>query len=79
MYKSKIIEQSMFYNASPDIFEKARELRKNMTPAETRLWEILRFKNEDVLNDVIKVINIIISFAKINASTSPKGEVVEVH
>ena len=31
----------MFYGAPPHVFEKARELRKNMTPAEETLWEHL--------------------------------------
>lgn len=35
---------SMFYNASPKIFEKALELRNNMTSAEAKLWEYLRGK-----------------------------------
>jgi very-short-patch-repair endonuclease len=32
----------MFYGASPDIIEKAAQLRKNMTNAENILWEFLR-------------------------------------
>ncbi len=35
---------SMFYNASPEIFEKAKYLRKNMTSAERILWEHLKGK-----------------------------------
>jgi len=35
---------SMFYNAKPHIFEKAKALRKNMTKAEGLLWEQLRGK-----------------------------------
>jgi very-short-patch-repair endonuclease len=35
---------SMFYNASPKVFERANELRKNMTEAESKLWEHLREK-----------------------------------
>ncbi|MBN1819790.1 MAG: endonuclease domain-containing protein [Prolixibacteraceae bacterium] len=35
---------SMFYNAKPHIFEKAKLLRKNMTRAEEKLWEQLREK-----------------------------------
>ncbi len=35
---------SMFYNAKPHIFEKAKMLRKNMTGAEKILWEQLRGK-----------------------------------
>ena len=43
--KKRTIERSMFYNASPEIFQKAEMLRKNMTKAETVLWERLR-KNQ---------------------------------
>jgi len=39
---------SMFYNAKPNIFEKAKNLRNNMTFAELKLWELLR--NKQVLN-----------------------------
>jgi len=35
---------SMFYNAKPHIFEKAKMLRKNMTKAEEILWNQLRRK-----------------------------------
>ncbi|MCG6189797.1 endonuclease domain-containing protein [Maribellus maritimus] len=35
---------SMFYNAKPHIFEKAKMLRKNMTRAEEILWEQLKGK-----------------------------------
>ncbi|RIH66377.1 endonuclease domain-containing protein [Mariniphaga sediminis] len=35
---------SMFYNAKPYIFERAKMLRKNMTVAEKILWEQLRGK-----------------------------------
>lgn len=31
----------MFYGATPDVFENARLLRNNETPAEKRLWEKL--------------------------------------
>ncbi len=34
----------MFYGAEPHIFEKARELRKNMTTAEELLWDRLKGK-----------------------------------
>ena len=34
----------MFYNAKPHIFEKAKVLRDNMTPAELILWEHLKGK-----------------------------------
>jgi very-short-patch-repair endonuclease len=39
---------SMFYNAKPHIFEKAKILREHMTEAEIKLWEILR--NKQLLN-----------------------------
>jgi very-short-patch-repair endonuclease len=35
---------SMFYNAKPHIFEKANNLRKNLTQAEFILWEQLKGK-----------------------------------
>ncbi len=35
---------SMFYNAKPHIFEKAKMLRKNMTEAEEKLWCKLKGK-----------------------------------
>jgi very-short-patch-repair endonuclease len=35
---------SMFYNAKPHIFEKAKILRKNMTETEQKLWEELNGK-----------------------------------
>jgi very-short-patch-repair endonuclease len=35
---------SMFYNAKPHIFEKAKMLRKDMTAAEQKLWEKLKSK-----------------------------------
>ncbi|WP_372950033.1 endonuclease domain-containing protein [Mariniphaga sp.] len=35
---------SMFYNAKPHIFEKAKMLRKNMTQAELKLWAKLKGK-----------------------------------
>lgn len=35
---------SMFYNAKPHIFEKAKMLRENMTEAEQKLWECLKGK-----------------------------------
>ena len=33
-----------FYGASPEIFRKAEYLRKNMTCAELKLWEVLKGK-----------------------------------
>ena len=35
---------SMFYNAKPHIFEKAKALRNNLTEAELKLWEYLKGK-----------------------------------
>ncbi|WP_245868077.1 endonuclease domain-containing protein [Labilibaculum filiforme] len=35
---------SMFYNAKPHIFEKAKYLRENMTLAELKLWDLLKEK-----------------------------------
>ena len=32
----------MFYNAKPIIFERAKAMRENMTPAEKAVWELLR-------------------------------------
>ena len=38
--KMSISDQvSMFYNAKPHIFEKAKILREHMTEAELELWE----------------------------------------
>jgi len=42
--KKQTVTKSMFYNASPDIFQKAKVLRHNMTEAEEILWERLRRK-----------------------------------
>ncbi len=42
--KTDSIEKTMFYGASPEIFKRASELRKNMTGAEKVLWEELRRK-----------------------------------
>lgn len=39
---------SMFYNAKPHIFEKAKILREHMTEAELKLWNILR--NRKMIN-----------------------------
>jgi len=33
---------NMFFNAKPDLFEKAKDLRKDMTPAELKLWEYIK-------------------------------------
>jgi very-short-patch-repair endonuclease len=38
------VNVSMFYNAKPHIFEKAKMLRKTMTEPEQKLWEELKGK-----------------------------------
>ena len=35
---------SMFYNAKPIIFERAKAMRENMTPSELKIWEELKGK-----------------------------------
>jgi very-short-patch-repair endonuclease len=40
--RSRVIERNMFYGASRKIFQKATELRSNMTDAEKILWEELK-------------------------------------
>ncbi len=35
----------MFYNAKPIIFERAKAMRENMTPAEKTVWELLKSNN----------------------------------
>ncbi|MFH2141903.1 MAG: DUF559 domain-containing protein [Bacteroidota bacterium] len=42
MKGKRTIEQSMFYGAKPDIFQKAAELRANETGAERKLWQYLK-------------------------------------
>jgi very-short-patch-repair endonuclease len=37
-------QDQMFYNASPEIVEKANDLRKNMDLSELKLWEYLKDK-----------------------------------
>ncbi len=37
-------ERQMFYGATPLIFERANQLRKNQTESEKFLWEILKNK-----------------------------------
>jgi very-short-patch-repair endonuclease len=44
--RSRVIERNMFNGASRNIFTKARELRKNMTPAEKKLWSVLKNRKE---------------------------------
>jgi len=40
--RSRVIERNMFYGANRNIFEKAHELRRNMTEAERVLWNELK-------------------------------------
>jgi len=42
MLQKNTVEYTMYYNAKPSVFAKAKELRENMTPAERMLWERLR-------------------------------------
>ncbi len=42
--KKYSVEKTMFYNAKPEIFKKAENLRFNTTEAEKLLWEKLRKK-----------------------------------
>ena len=52
------VERAMFYGAKPIIFERARELRKNQTVPEKKLWTILckkqimgmRFRRQHPIN-----------------------------
>jgi len=43
-YLGNTVEISMYYGAKPEIIKRARELRKNMTEAEKKLWLHLRKK-----------------------------------
>lgn len=45
VYKRRTVEISLFYGAKPIIFERAREMRLNMTESEQKLWSVLRRKN----------------------------------
>jgi cyclase len=45
--KAVNVEYSMYFGAKPDIFKKAKELRKNETEAEKILWA--RISNNQVL------------------------------
>jgi very-short-patch-repair endonuclease len=38
----KSIEREMYFGAKPDLFELAKEMRKNPTESERILWNILR-------------------------------------
>ena len=40
--KKRTVDWNMFYGAKPKLFEKARELRENMTPSEKKIWERLK-------------------------------------
>ena len=40
--RSKVIERNMFFGASRNTFEKAHELRNNMTDAEKVIWKELK-------------------------------------
>ena len=42
------LDKTMYFGAKPDILEKAKALRQNMTDAEKVLWE--RLKNKQILN-----------------------------
>lgn len=44
VFKRENITKEMFYGASPEIFKRASELRKNMTEPEKKLWYALRRK-----------------------------------
>ena len=57
----KEIEKEMYFGAKPNIFDKAKELRKNMTYAEKLLWKKLnkkqicdvRFRRQHPINNFI--------------------------
>ena len=61
MGENKTITKTMFYDAEPLIFERAKQLRKNMTVAEKKLWKYLkenkilgyRFKAQHPINRFI--------------------------
>jgi very-short-patch-repair endonuclease len=44
--RSRVIERNMFFGASRNSFEKASELRRNMTEAEKLLW--IELKNRQI-------------------------------
>jgi len=44
MKRNRVIDAEFFYGATPEIFMRAAELRKNMTCAEKILWNELRNK-----------------------------------
>ena len=41
----RVIKRTMFYGASPNIFDKARLLRNSMTEAEKIVWDELKNRN----------------------------------
>jgi very-short-patch-repair endonuclease len=50
VYHRKVIERNMYFGAKPDLFEMAKENRKNPTAAEKVLWNILRkYRNDGFL------------------------------
>jgi very-short-patch-repair endonuclease len=44
MKRNRTIDAEFFYGATPEIFLRAAELRRNMTNAEKLLWQELRSK-----------------------------------
>jgi very-short-patch-repair endonuclease len=50
VFHRKVIVRDMYFGAKPDLFILAKENRKNPTPAEKVLWNILRkYRNEGFL------------------------------
>jgi very-short-patch-repair endonuclease len=47
MKRNRVIDAEFFYGATPEIFLRAAELRRNMTKAEELLW--LELKNKRIL------------------------------
>ena len=45
LFRQIVMHRLMFYGAKPYLFERARDLRENMTNAERKLWQHLR-KNQ---------------------------------
>lgn len=48
MKRNRVIDAEFFYGATPEIFLRAAELRRDMTKAEKMLWQELR--NKKILN-----------------------------
>jgi len=44
MKRNRVIDAEFFYGATPEIFLRAAELRRNMTKAEKLLWQELKSK-----------------------------------